>query len=229
MRTYEDIAKEMLELRDVVRKLTDERDEARKKVRDMSTTEPPIERIRTLRATVAKLTEERDALKQAYLNVADERSQLRAQLAERDAMVAALRDELQEASNEIVRLDPHIQHPQGTGYDAGHILANTAQAAAAHDERVRAEVLEPIRRALSSAGYCGDGNVTEMVTRALKEAEHKLPDETVACLLALDKANDVVNNLDPDAEGTLAERILHLSERVRAEERRRIVAELTRR
>lgn len=93
MRTYRDIAKEMLELRDMVRELTEERD--------------------TLRATVAKLTEElreiggilgiedetdksdpEQVIGQAVVvqcirrGLVKQRDQLRAQLAEREGYVA---------------------------------------------------------------------------------------------------------------------------------------------
>lgn len=108
----------------------------------------------------------------------------------------------------IMSYDDEIEEIGEEHRDVGAI------AAALQSEREAAEkrALQPVRRALSSAGYCGDGGVAQMVTRALGEAEKKGRDanDVYAALAAAESA------LDPDALGTLAERIAATAEAAEA-------------
>lgn len=140
MRTYRDIAKEMLELRDMVRELTEERD--------------------TLRATVAKLEQERDKLQKeidrwrshdwegkiieavtAGQEQLRENDQLRAQLAERDEQIAALREYVSDWRDEIYCSPSSTEQREVVKQNflakMDGVLTGTAQAAAAHDERIK--------------------------------------------------------------------------------------------
>jgi len=68
--------------------------------------------------------------------------------------------------------------------------------------------IKDARTALSSNGHCGDGNLAEMIVRAIAEAKQAGRDEMheVACaLMDADKAFD--GELTRDWTGTLAERV----------------------
>ena len=62
------------------------------------------------------------------------------------------------------------------------------------------KALEPIRKELSSRGFCGDGGLPAMVGRALDEAGPKYARELTDIIRA-------VSNLCGNAEGTLPERV----------------------
>ena len=68
------------------------------------------------------------------------------------------------------------------------------------------------RRALFTAGYCGDGNLAEMITRALGEAKVAGKAEVSDVFRALDEADRA---FPEEMEGTVATRVGLLRARVR--------------
>lgn len=205
MRTYRDIAKEMLELRDMVCELTEERDTLRATVAKLTEkNDRQANTIGLLDKKVTKLTEERDALQKeidrwrshdwegkiieavtAGQEQLRENDQLRAQLAERDGMVAALREfvewlsrhgslesESEDATTVVERYSTsELQHKDER---IETLLADTAQAAADHDERVRAEEQQRIITELTDwvrrFAHVADPNTAAEVARQFDRA-----------------------------------------------------------
>jgi len=79
-------------------------------------------------------------------------------------------------------------------------------ASAAHQDR-------SARRALSSAGHCGDGNLAEMITRALREAKAAGRAEVSDVYQALHEADGA---LPEELVGTVAARVAILREQLAA-------------
>ncbi len=108
--------------------------------------------------------------------------------------------------DEIFVTDGYVYECSPTYYE---LEASSAQRSPLDVELDR--LLEPIRRALSSRGYCGDGGLAQLVGRALDEAGDKGARKATAPLhAALAEAESFISKYDdPDdrAYGTLGERL----------------------
>jgi hypothetical protein len=88
-------------------------------------------------------------------------------------------------------------------YSCAQRIADTIEALKLHDQKAR--------RALSSAGHCGDGHLAEMITRALSEARARGKDDVGGVYQALANADSAFPD---DMEGTVADRIGQLRDQL---------------
>ena len=122
------------------------------------------------------------------------------QAAQRIAELEAERDSAIRAHNEI---EVKKQHALAAHRNLARVLADKLTAAESRAEAAEATI-ESCRRALSSAGYCGEGNLEQMVTRALKEAKG------VDAGLLSAELRAASAQFPDDYEGTVSERVVRL-------------------
>lgn len=154
-------------------------------------------------AEVARLRAEHvrcEPLESAYLSTVSSLTSERSTLAARLAEVEKERDEaLRETERwrHDVKIEGDFVCPSDLERDALRVELATAD-----------NVIVAARRAISSAGYCGDGNLAAMVTRALIEAQQRGRDQTNEFAEQVSIALVDANSEFPDEmTGTVAERV----------------------